>query len=153
MIATQDVRALIEVYAQTQKMFVVDVSIRPDNTIEVEVDRLEGGVTIDDCAALTHYIEANFDKNVEDYELMVCSPGLGRPLKVKEQYPKLYGEKIEVLLKAGEKINAVLCAATDDSIEIEYKKKQVVEGKKGKRWVQMQQKVAFADIKTVRAIV
>lgn len=53
-------------------LFLVDIDVRPGNTIVVEVDSTEG-VDIDQCVAITRKIEERFDRDVEDYELEVGS--------------------------------------------------------------------------------
>ena len=66
-------------------LFLVDIDVRPGNTIVVEVDSTEG-VDIDQCVAITRKIEERFDRDVEDYELEVGSAGLTSPFKVRGQY-------------------------------------------------------------------
>jgi ribosome maturation factor RimP len=48
------------------------------------------------------------DRESEDFELQVSSPGLGQPLKVIQQYFKAVGEKIEILLKNGDQLKGTL---------------------------------------------
>ena len=67
------------------RYFLVDVTVSADNVIKVEIDA-EDGVDIDFCVELNRFIEANFDREVEDYELEVGSAGLTSPFKVKRQY-------------------------------------------------------------------
>ena len=52
------------------RYFLVDVTVSADNVIKVEIDA-EEGVDIDFCVELNRFIEANFDREVEDYELEV----------------------------------------------------------------------------------
>jgi len=63
----------------------------------------EGGVNLDDCAAVSSSV--NFALDVEDpiskaYNLEVSSPGLERKLSKKWHFDKKIGEKISVILKA-----------------------------------------------------
>ena len=69
------------------RYFLVDVTVSADNVIKVEIDA-EEGVDIDFCVELNRFIEANFDREVEDYELEVGSAGLTSPFKVRRQYEK-----------------------------------------------------------------
>ncbi len=60
----------------------------------------EGGITIDDCAAVSREIEAILD--VEDpvpysYVLEVSSPGLDRPLKRPGDFKRFTGDTIRVV--------------------------------------------------------
>ena len=70
------------------RYFLVDVTVSADNVIKVEIDA-EEGVDIDFCVELNRFIEANFDREVEDYELEVGSAGLTSPFKVKRQVPSM----------------------------------------------------------------
>lgn len=53
----------------------VSVEISPDNRIVVEIDHADG-VWIEDCVALSRYIEERLSRDEEDYELEVGSAGL-----------------------------------------------------------------------------
>ncbi len=71
--------------------------------LRVFIDK-EGGVTIDDCAKVSELISPILD--VEDYikssyNLEVSSPGLNRPLRKKEHFEKVLGEKVKIVLEEG----------------------------------------------------
>ena len=40
------------------------------------------GVTLDECMAVSRFLESKLDRNKEDFELEVSSPGLDKPLKL-----------------------------------------------------------------------
>ncbi len=59
----------------------------------------DGGVTLDDCAEVSHELSAILD--VEDfipcnYNLEVSSPGLDRPLKTPADYERFMGRLIKI---------------------------------------------------------
>ena len=83
-------------------LFLVDIQVNPGNAIVVEIDSPDG-VDIDTCAEITRKIEAEFDRDVEDYELEVGSAGLTSPFKVKGQYLKNIGNQVEILTKEAER--------------------------------------------------
>ena len=61
----------------------------------------EGGVTIDDCEAVSRALEAKLDEAdpiEQAYILEVSSPGIDRPLKKDEDFVKYQGEMIDVKL-------------------------------------------------------
>ena len=84
-------------------IFLVDIEISPDNRIVVEIDSMTS-IGIDDCVKINNAIEANFDRNIEDYELEVGSAGLTAPFKIKAQYIKNVGNPVEVLTTDGRKL-------------------------------------------------
>ncbi len=112
-------------------LFLVDVEVRPGNTIIVEVDSPDG-VDIDQCVGITRKIEERFDRDVEDYELEVGSAGLTSPFKVRGQYLKNIGNPVEILTKDGRKIKGTLTSVsdTDQSFVVTLKTKVKEPGKK-----------------------
>ena len=75
MILRQNIEALAQEHLQGTDLSLVEVSVSEDNDIEVIVTR-EGGVSIDDCAALSRFIESRLDRDKEDFSLMVGSAGI-----------------------------------------------------------------------------
>ncbi|MCL2852862.1 MAG: ribosome maturation factor RimP [Defluviitaleaceae bacterium] len=68
--------------------------------LRVYIDR-DGGVTIDDCEAVSRKLEGMLDaRDFIDsaYVLEVGSPGIDRPLKRPEDYEKYYGEYVDIKL-------------------------------------------------------
>lgn len=81
----------------------VDVEYIQDGAyffLRVYVEKLEGEISLEDCAALSNAIEERVDAVIEDkFFLEVSSPGLERPLKKIEDYERFKGEKAKLLLK------------------------------------------------------
>lgn len=146
MIDTAHIEALANAALQDGKLFLVSVNATPSNEIEVVIDSDES-VDIDDCVALSQTIEAQLDRETEDFELTVTSAGVGQPLKLLRQYRKLIGRPVEVLLANGTKIIAELRDATDDGITLAYQEMRTVEGKKRKQPFDVVQTYPMAEIK------
>ncbi|MGY8931545.1 MAG: ribosome assembly cofactor RimP [Flavobacteriales bacterium] len=103
--------------------FVVDVNISTNNVITIFFDK-NNGVLVDDCLVISKYINEKFDKDIEDYELTVCSPGLTNPLKVKQQYIKNIGKEVSVKTNDGKRKTGILKKfETDLVLEVLKKKK------------------------------
>lgn len=134
MIDTQKIIALAEGRLEGTDMFVVSCTCSAGNDIELLIDS-DTSVDIDTCAALNRAIEAELDRDNEDFSLTVASAGIGSELKQLRQYRKLIGCSVEVLLLNGTKILARLDAADQEGITISYEEKQAVEGKKRKQSV------------------
>ncbi|MCV9878754.1 MULTISPECIES: ribosome maturation factor RimP [Brenneria] len=71
------------------------------STLRIYIDS-EDGITVDDCADVSHQVSAVLD--VEDpitvaYNLEVSSPGLERPLFTVEHYVRFIGEEVTVVLR------------------------------------------------------
>lgn len=84
-----------------------------------------GGISIDDCEAVSRSLEAELDREnfiEESYVLEVSSPGLGRPLKKEKDYIRNEGKEIELrLYKSFEhekEFRGILKSWTKDSVTI-----------------------------------
>ncbi|MFN8211357.1 MAG: ribosome assembly cofactor RimP [Bacteroidales bacterium] len=117
------IEKIVREFTATTGIFLVAVRISATGKITVLVDRKEG-ITIDDCADLSRFIESRLDRDVEDYELQVSSPGLDMPFLVVEQYYKNEGKEIEVLSDDGKKYKGILKNVTSGGFELETSVKE-----------------------------
>ena len=152
MIEKAVVTQLVEEYLQASNLYLVDVSIKPGNYIVVEIDS-DDSVSIDDCVALSQYIEAHLDRDVEDYELEVGSAGITSPFKVLRQYQKNIGNEVEMLLKSGSKKVGVLTAVDLSGATISVEKKVKPEGAKRPVMVTEEEKYPFEEIKYTKYLI
>lgn len=127
-------------------LFTVSCKCSALNEVELLIDS-DTHVTIERCAELSRTIEAEFDRDVEDFSLTVASAGIGSELKNIRQYRKLIGQSVEVLLLSGVKVLAKLDEVTDEDITISYEEKQAIEGKKRKVLVSVVKNYPFDQIK------
>ena len=133
--------------------FIVDISVSKDNDIVLTIESEKGKIELDDCVSLSRYFETKFDREVEDYSLTVSSAGLDQPFKVFKQYEKALGSKVEVALKGGKKMVAVLEAADEESITLKYSVKEAVEGKKKKELVEHVDRYTMDQVNAVRPFI
>lgn len=146
----QEISAIVESLIADKGMFLVSVSVSATNVIEVEIDKFQGDMGIEDCVLVSREIEARLDRETEDFELTVGSPGLGYPFKVSQQYQKSIGSAVDVLMRAGSKLKDVeLVAADIQGITVRYTEKIKVEGKKKKQEVLTTRQIPFEEIKSV----
>lgn len=130
--------------------YIVDIAISKDNDIEVTIESETARVELDDCVAVSRFFESKFDREKEDYSLTVTSAGLDQPFKVLKQYQKAIGSKVEVQLKGGRKLIAVLSDADAESITLSYVAKEAVEGKKKKELVEHNDRFTMDQVNTVK---
>ena len=133
--------------------FLVDVSVSKDNDIVVTIESEEGKIELDDCVALSRYFETQFDREKEDYSLTMTSAGLDQPFKVLKQFMKAVGTKVEVQLKGGKKMVALLEAADQESVTLKYSVKEAVEGKKKKELVEHVDRFTMEQVNSVRPFI
>jgi len=114
----QYIKSLVEEFLKGTKIFLVAVKVSSTNKITVLIDKNEG-ITIDECAKLHRHIENKLDREIEDFELQVSSPGLDLPFLVIEQYFKNEGKKVEVTDNDGSKYTGKLKNVTEGGFELE----------------------------------
>lgn len=112
-----DIENTVNDYLDGKLIFLVDVEVRKGNTINVYIDSDEG-LNIDDCAEVSRFIESKFDRDEEDYELRVSSPGLERPLRMMRQYNRYIGREINIEAIDNRKITGELMALSETGIEV-----------------------------------
>ncbi len=118
MIEKDKIQRLIEEFIHGTDLFLVAVKVSSANRIIVLADKKEG-ITIDECAAIHRHLEKNLERDVEDFELQVSSPGLDLPFGVIEQYHKNEGKKIEVVDNEGSKYTGKLKNVNKGGFELE----------------------------------
>ena len=147
-----DTKKIIETarrHLEGTDLFVVECTATPGNDIELTIDS-DTSVGIDACAELSRAVEAELDREEEDFSLTVMSAGIGSELRSLRQYRKLVGRSVEVLLTSGIKILAKLDAVSENDITLSYEEKQAVEGKKKKQLVTVTRTYPFAEIKSTK---
>ena len=132
--------------------YLVDVTVSSANKIRVIIDNFNG-ISIDECVSMSRWIEQQLDRETEDFELEVTSPGLDQPFRVLRQYEKNIGKEVEIKLSDGSKIQGTLVTAGSDSVEIEQQQKEKVEGKKGRQLVTRKFSFPFSEIKETRIVI
>lgn len=152
MIDIDKIKELVEGKLQSTDYFLVDVEVKPGNLIVVEIDHDEA-VSIDDCAALSKFIESHLDREQEDFELEVGSAGITSPFKVLRQYQKNVGNEVEVLLKQGIKQTGVLKSCDEQGIVLTIEKKEKPEGAKRKVTVEEDLSYRYDEIKYTKYII
>jgi ribosome maturation factor RimP len=103
--------------------FLVDVKVSSTNEITVLFDK-DGGVGIKECLFVSRHIEGNLDRDIEDYQLTVCSPGIDKEFVVKEQYLKNIGRDVKIKTDEGSVIKGELKFYSDKNVVVETSKKQ-----------------------------
>lgn len=68
--------------------------------VRIYIEKLEGDVSLDDCAKVSMAVEDDIDKLIDKkFFLEISSPGVERPLKREKDYIRFTGSKIKVSLK------------------------------------------------------
>lgn len=152
MITVDRVTKLVEEKMEGTDMFIVELSVKPGNKIEILVDR-DSGLALEDCLSVSRHVEGNLDRELEDYSLDVSSPGVGKPLRLKRQYVKNVGRTVNVKRTDGTIAEGILVSSDEEKIVVHTRTKEEVEGKKGKKWVERDEEIAFDTISETKIVI
>ncbi|MEX1189638.1 MAG: ribosome assembly cofactor RimP [Bacteroidia bacterium] len=153
MIQKNTVKTLAEDFLKESENYLIDVLVSSSNKIRVFIENDEH-VSIQDCIALSKHIESNLDRETEDFELEVSSPGIDQPFKSIRQYRKYVGKTVDVLMNDGSKVSGELIGNTESEIEV------LPEKKAGKKKIKQTShidnesiRISLNDIKETRLII
>jgi len=150
MVKDRDIEDVVNDVLNSDDYFIVGIQNKQD-TIKVIVDGYKG-IDLDKCGEITRKLRSSFGEKVDDYNIEVTSPGLTSAFQVIEQYKKNIGQKVEILLKTGEKITGKLQEVNPESIFLE-EKKRIKTDKNKKKTVREEKTIKFDEIKYTKLII
>lgn len=152
MITNTQIQELISKKLQDHNCFVVHLDVKPGNHIQLEIDS-PNGVSIKDCIEFSRQIEHNLDRETDDFELHVSSPGLDKPLRVLQQYQKNIGRELHVILNNDQIIEGTLKEVNENDILLTFTVVEKIEGKKKKIKIEKEELIPFTNIKESTIII
>ena len=151
MISAATIEKLVSQKIANTALFLVDVKVNLGNKIEVELDE-PNHIGLETCREISRFIEANLNRDEEDFELTVSSPGIDEPFKVLKQYEKYKGKQISVLKKDGIKLIGSLENANEKEVVLQTKKTERKQLGKGKQTVIENLTITLNEIKETKLI-
>lgn len=143
---TEDqIRPLVEQALEERDAFLVELIVSPGGKIMVYADK-DDGIGIGDLKMISRHVESELDREVEDFELEVSSPGMSNPFKVHRQYLKNKGRSVSVKLQDGTKHSGMMVEVSEKGITLENKKRVPKEKGKGKVTVTERTELTFDQI-------
>ncbi|HMN04672.1 MAG TPA: hypothetical protein PKD45_03015 [Flavobacteriales bacterium] len=152
MVTSAQLEEALQRHLEGTSCFLVDAELRPGGKAVVEVDHEERPITLDDLTAINKALREEFGEALDDVELQVGSPGVGRPFKVERQYRKHQGKPVEVLRREGAPVEGVLEGHDQAGITVRILVPSKVKGRKPKLSEETTV-IAFTDIKAVQATI
>ena len=145
MIKQTTIEEIVSAYCSEHQpdYYTVEIAVHPGNRIVVELGADEG-ISID--VALSKHIEAQLDRDTEDFELEVGSAGITSPFKVLRQYTEAIGDEVEVLRRGGIKEKGTLTGATSEQITLQVMRMVRPEGAKRKVATEETITIPFSEI-------
>ena len=97
----------------------------------------EGGITVDDCEAVSRRMSDLLDEQdfiEESYIFEVSSPGLGRPLKKEKDYKRSVGKEVEIrtyrAIEKEKEFYGILTSYDETTVTIEMEEHKEMEYEK-----------------------
>lgn len=131
--------------------YLVSVTVSKTNNILVTLDS-DSAVTIDRCVEVSRFVEANLDRDIEDYELSVSSAGIDDPLVIRRQYLKYIGQEVAIVIGDAPRRIFRLDGISDETLELT----EVIDKKYGrlvKKTMGEKTDVSINSIKEIRPYV
>lgn len=142
MLNKKKIESIVNNHLEGTDKFLVGIDVSSTNVVDVFVDG-DHGISIGECVKISRLIESSLDRDQEDFELRVSSPGLDKPFKLLRQYRKYIGKNIRIDLKEGKPMKVKLLEVDEEGIHIERSA-----GKKGKEVIT--EKISFRDLKSAK---
>lgn len=143
---------LTGVFAEHGSLFLIDLSVSPDNKIKVIIDG-DTGVSLDDCILVSRHVEHQLDRDEADFSLEVTSPGATEPIGHRRQYRKNIGRKLKVKMTSGETVEGNLTDVGEEGIKLQWKQREPKPVGKGKRTVTKEKEIPFPDIAEAKVMI
>lgn len=140
------------VLEEREDWFLIELKIDDANKINIVLDG-DNGVNLQDCIAINRAVEANLDREEQDFSLEVASAGVSRPLQMPRQYVKNIGRKLAVKIIQGELIEAEIIAANESEITLRWMAREQKKVGKGKETVEKLVTLPYSDIKEAKVII
>lgn len=138
MISETKVYELVKEKIEGSDVFLVDLSVKPGNKIRILVDSVRG-LSVDDCVKVSRHVEFSLDRESEDFDLQVSSPGADSPFKVRDQYRKYEGRNVEVVTNENKIMQGKLISSNESGFEIEA----LIPAKGANKKVKLTEKIQF----------
>jgi ribosome maturation factor RimP len=155
MISKEQVRTLAQARIDEldRGLFIVSISISKSNSIQLELDKTEGYVAIEDCISVSRNVEHNLDREETDFELHVSSAGLDKPLRVLQQFVKNIGREVEVMMNNKTEKKGVLLAINEQTMTLQTTRVEKIEGKKKKETIVEDEIIPMTEIKETKIVI
>ena len=124
-----ELKNIIGDYLKIQGLDLVDLILRQegrDLILRILVDRLEGGITVGECANLNERISNLLDEKdilQTRYVIEVSSPGLDRALKTRNDFLRCINRRVKFflneLINGKIELEGLICKVENDSVYIE----------------------------------
>ena len=133
-----------------EDLYLEELTFNPANKkLEIFLDS-DTTLTVGQCSRINKYLQKHIDEEGwlgEKYTLDVSSPGIGKPLKFRRQYPKNIGRKVEIKTESTGTREGNLVEVHEEYLVIEEKVKA---DPKKKKKILKKAEIQFSEIKQTK---
>ncbi len=115
------IKDIINNFLEGSSIFITSVDIKHGNKIMVFLDG-DNGVSINDCADISRHVEKLISGGDENFEIVISSHGITKPLSMPRQFIRHTGKMVTVLLKNGHKTEGIISEADEKYFFIQHQK-------------------------------
>lgn len=139
------VKQLVEdALKEEESLFLIDLDFLPDSKISIIIDGDEG-VPLNECIRVSRAVEAELDREEEDFSLEVSSPDITKPLLVVRQYKKNIGRIVSVKT-SDQNFEGKLVEVLEEAIVLQWSAREPKPIGKGKVTVQKTETISYNNI-------
>jgi ribosome maturation factor RimP len=143
------IREIITPLVQEFEGFVVELKSSGDGKVMLLVDTMTG-IKLHELTTLSRAIEAEMDRESDDFALEVSSPGMDQPFKVNEQYFRHQGKNVRVILLDGTVKSGMLTGVSEAGFSLHRTERVPKLIGKGKMTVTQEDAFTFAEVKETK---
>ena len=137
-----------EALAENAELFLVDLVIGIENKISVIIDG-DKGVPLSECIRVSRAVEAQLDREEEDFSIDVATPDIAKPITLQRQYIKNLGRILNVTTE-NDKYEGTLDQVTDEHVVLRWEAREPKEIGKGKVTVEKSATLTYDEIKETK---
>ena len=138
--------AVDKALALREDLFLIDLKIDDASKITIILDG-DLGVNLQDCIEISRSVEANLDREENDFTLEVMSSGAASPLLFPRQYKKNIGRVLAVTTNEGEKFEGQIQSADEIAFSLIWTAREPKKIGKGKETVEKKLELPYSEIK------
>ena len=141
---------LEEALAARPELFLIELKVNPDQSIQITLDGDEG-ISLQDCMDISRAVEHSLDRDEFNFSLEVGSAGATAPLLMPRQFRKHIGRKLAVR-RAGKEVQGTLTAADEKDITLSWKAREPKPVGKGKHTVRKEEIIPHSEIEQAKVV-
>lgn len=133
-------------------VYMVDLAVYENGVINLILDS-DNNLTLATCASVHKKLSRELVQIDGNFSIKVMSAGVGESLKLRRQYIKNIGKKLEIITFDKQTISGEISQADNRQVEISWSKRQKKDLGKGKRTVHFTKTFRYDEIRCAKVVI